>query len=334
MSIAVLINAHSRRGSDALGDRIRSLLPTATVRVTRSAAEAGAWIGDELSRTPPRIFLAGGGDGTAVSVMNFLREHALAVEAVGLLPFGTGNAWARSTSELGLNAVLGGIAELGRTASPPIRKCALVEVEGRLTPFAGVGWDAEVLADHAAWRSSNPFLANLGGPAFGYARSLLGRTLPRGVRQEPARVRVINLGEPALTVDREGVVHRVADGGVGAVLYEGPFGVGGASTTEELGLGFRAFKFAREAENRIAVRIYAATPMQAMLGLPKLWRGGYPAKDDYRFLLTHCRFEFDRPVPYETGGDLAGERTHLEFEACPDAVRLIDFRALAPGHGK
>jgi len=329
MSIAVLINAHARRGSEALGERIRALLPAAAVRVTRSAAEASAWIEGELSRTPPRIFLAGGGDGTAVSVMNLLRDHALAVEAVGLLPFGTGNAWARSTSEVGLNAVLEGIAELGRTPSPPIKKCALVEVEGRLTPFAGAGWDAELLADHAAWRQSNPFLADFGGPALGYARSVIGRTIPRGVRQNPARVRVVNLGEPALMVDRNEVVQRVPDGGAGAVLYEGPMRVAGASTTEELGLGFRAFKFAREAENRIAVRIFAATPMQAVLGLPKLWRGEYAAENDHRFLLTHCRFEFDRPMPYETGGDLAGVRTELEFKACPDAVRLVDFRALS-----
>ncbi len=337
MSIAVLINAHSRRGSDGLGARIRTLLPDAAVRVTRSLEEAHAWIRDELVRTKPRIFLSGGGDGTAVSVLDMLREHDLAVEAVGLLPFGTGNAWARSTGEMNMGEVLRGVSALrgssGRGETLPVRTCALVDVEGRQTPFAGCGWDAQILADHARWKK-DAFMAGLGGPSLGYARSLVAKTLPRGVREKPARVRVVNLGERALRVDPEGHVVPMAHGAAGQVLYEGPFRVGGASTTPELGLGFRAFDFTAqpEAEGKMGVRIYAGNTMGAVMRLPKLWRGEALA-GDHRFLLTHCRFEFDRPMPYELGGDLAGERQVIEFRARPEAVRLVDFRALRAREG-
>jgi len=328
MSIAVLINAHARKGSEQLGDRIRGILPDAAVRVTRSADEARRWIMD-LSKAPPRFLLSGGGDGTAVSLLNMMREHALAVEAVGLLPFGTGNAWARTTSAVDMASVLDGVATLGRTESPPTRSCALVEVDGTLTPFAGAGWDAEILADHAAWRRSDPWLFELGGPSLGYARSVVARTIPRGVRQTAAHVRLVNLGEPALRVDARGETTEVPDAGPGAVLYEGPFRVGGASTTEELGLGFRAFSFGRGEPTRLAVRIFSGSAIRAVLSLPTLWRGGHVRGEDHRFLLTRCRFEFDREMPYETGGDLAGTKRTLEMRVAPNAVDLVDFRALS-----
>jgi hypothetical protein len=95
-----------------------------------------------------------------------------------------------------------------------------------------------------------------------------------------------------------------------------------------LGLGFRAFEFARAARDRMAVRVYGGAPWRAIVSLPKLWRGERIEENDHRFLLTRCRFEFDRPVPYEIGGDLAGMRDAIEFSARPAAVQLVDFRAL------
>ena len=240
MSVAVLVNLHARHGSEALGDQIRAILPDAQVAVTRSFDDARAWIRDVLRPARPDLILSGGGDGTAVALLNELREQGLEIPAFGLLPFGTGNGWARATGEVGTRAALRGLAALRRVERPPLRRFDLVETEGRLTPFAGVGWDADILSDYKrSLVGAAPWVGRL-GPTAGYLRSMFTRTIPRYLarRQRPL-LRVINLGEPALRVDERGRAVPVPDGGPGRLLYEGRLGVCGAGTTEELGLGFR-----------------------------------------------------------------------------------------------
>lgn len=328
MSIAVLVNVRSRHGSESVGQEIRRILPDARVAVTHSLEDARAWVRDDLVPRRPDVLLSGGGDGTAVALLNELRDHGVSVPAFGLLPFGTGNGWARATGKtMGKRGALQRIAALRGAAAPLLRTFDLVETEGRITPFAGTGWDAEVLADYKRFTESAPsVLKNLGGATGGYLQSLFTRTIPRHLgRYVPPRVRVVNLGEPAMRADDRGRAVPIPGGGTGAVIYEGPISVGGAATTEELGLGFRAFPFAHLVPGKMCVRIYAASTLSATLRMVSLWRGVHPLPDDHHFFLTHCRFEFDRPVPFEIGGDLLGDRTAVELRRVPDAVRMIDW---------
>lgn len=330
MSVAILVNTRSRHGSEALGARIRSIFPEACVAVTRSLEDARAWIRDELSVRRPDLLLSGGGDGTAVALLNELREQRIHVPAFGLLAFGTGNGWARATGEVGTRAALRGLAALRHIGTPPLRRFNLVEVEGRLTPFAGVGWDADILADYKrSLADAPPLLARL-GPTSGYLYSMFTRTIPRYVaRVARPHMRVVNLGPPALRADAQGRAVPVPNGGTGAVLYEGPLGVCGAGTTEELGLGFRGFPFAHLVRGRMCLRVYAATAWGATVRMPRLWRGAHPLPDDHHFFVTRCRLEFDRAVPFEIGGDLAGERTQIELALAADDVPLVDWRRMA-----
>lgn len=336
MSVAVLVNVKSRHGSAAVGHHIRRLLPDARVAVTGSLDEARAWVRDELVPNRPQVLLSGGGDGTAVALLNELREHGVEVPTFGLLGLGTGNGWARATGGVGKRAVMRDLERLSvetrtrtRTHSRelPVRTFGLVETEGRVTPFAGTGWDAEILADYKDSLGSTPRLFDrLGGSTLGYARSLLTRTIPKQIFGERPRVRVINLGEPALTVDRHGNAIPFVGGETGKVLYEGPLGVGGASTTEELGLGFRAFQFAHLVPGRMQVRIYGTTTAQAMLHLPQILGAVHPMANDHNFFVTRCRFELDREVPYEIGGDLVGLRREFELALHEKPISLVDFR--------
>lgn len=325
MSVAVLINVRARHGSEALGRQVREILPRARIAITRSLEEARAWVRDDLCRDRPEVLLSGGGDGTAVALLNELRHHGLHVPAFGLLPLGTGNGWARATGGVGKRAALRGLSALRDAGPPAVRKFALVEAEGRLTPFAGAGWDAEILADYK--RMNGGRLGAISGARGGYLRSLTTRTLPRLISRARPVVRITNLGPPALTVDEAGNAEPMPGGEEGAVLYEGPLGVGGASATEELGLGFRAFPFAHLVPGRMAVRVYGASALSAALRVRRLWRGA-PVAGDHNFFVTRCRFDFDKPVPFEIGGDLVGDRTSVELSHVEDAVPLIDWRRL------
>ncbi len=327
MSIAVLVNMHARHGSEAVGDRIRRILPQARVAVTQSIDEARTWIRDEIAHDRPRVLLSGGGDGTAVSLLNELRAQHLTVPAFGLFPLGTGNGWARATGVSGTKAAFRELAQLGNGVTPPLRSFGMVLTEGRVTPFAGTGWDAEILSDYRKMIEAIPPEDRVAsGGTKGYFRSLFTRTIPRHLRaKDRPRVRVINLGTPALMIDPEGRPVLMPNGGHGAVLYDGPISVGGAATTEQLGLGFRAFRFAHLVPGRMAVRVYAASTLHATLRLPWLWRGAHPLPHDHNWLLTRCRWEFDRPVPFEIGGDLVGERTEVEMSLADETVPLVDW---------
>lgn len=329
MSVAVMINAHSRKGSDAVGDLARQILPDARVTVTRSIDDAQTFIRTELKERPCEVLLSGGGDGTAVGLLTAFHDHGIELPALGLLPLGTGNGWAGEVSAPKPKRGLELIAGLN-TRLPPLRKFLLVEVEGRLTPFAGTGWDAEIVSDYQKQLAMfPPALREANGGLMGYMRSMFTRTLPRHVfGSGPAHVTVINTGEPALQIDEHGNAVPMPSGERGAVLYRGPASVAGCGTTTELGMGFRAFPFAHSVPGRMAVRIYAATPLEGTRYMMKLWRGAHPIPNSFDWMLTSCRMEFDREVPVEIGGDVIGDRRAIDYRVAHPTVEVVDWSRL------
>lgn len=329
MDIALVVNLNARRGSQRFAEFARRVLPNSRVIATRSVDEVERFV-DELGS--PRVILSGGGDGTACGILDALRHRNRAFPTFGLVKLGTGNAWAIGTHAPSPRRAMKQLAqalERGHTELPT-SEFSLVEVEGRLTPFAGAGWDAELLHDYKLQlQALPPPLRRFATGGLGYAVSIFSRTILRNVLQrERAQVRLINLGEDALTFDPHGNVTKVPGGGVGAVLYEGPYGVAGAGTTAELGFGFKALHFARVMPGRMHVRVLASTAAQATWHLPDLWRGKHPIPHSHDFLLTRCRMEFDREVPVEIGGDAIGLRKSLEYRIAPQVVPVIDWRKL------
>jgi diacylglycerol kinase family enzyme len=48
------------------------------------------------------------------------------------------------------------------------------------------------------------------------------------------------------------------------------------------------------------------------------------------FFVTAGKMEFDRPVPFEIGGDPAGVRDAYEFRVLDQAVQLVDWAQIPP----
>lgn len=333
MDIAVVINLNSRRGSQRFADFAQRVLPRSRVVVTRSLDDVNAFVGGLSAPNAPWVLLSGGGDGTAIGLLDALRARAHAFPALGLVKLGTGNAWAttmRAPSPRKAFETMARAVERGHTSVPTTEFC-LVEVEGRLTPFAGSGWDAEVLHDYRLQREALPSsLRRFAEGAPGYFASLFTRTIPRNILQRAQpQVRVVNLGPEAFTVDPSGAVVKLPDAGAGTVLYEGPYGVTGAGTSCELGFGFKALHFARTLPGHMHVRVYAASAAEATRRLPQLWTGKHQLPGSHDFLLTHCRMEFDRDVPVEIGGDAIGLRRSVEYRVAPQVVSLVDWANLS-----
>ncbi len=327
--IAVLVNLRARRGSEGMGGLVQRFLPRARVALTRSLEEARAWISDTLRPNPPSLLLAGGGDGTITGLLNELRTAGVALPAIGVLPMGTGNAWARVTGAPRPAVALKQIAAVGERL-PPLRPFSLVRVEGKVAPFAGTGWDAEMIQDFKNQLAASGPLRSTQAGLRGYLGAMFTRTVPRHVFGEGnPMVSVYNLGEPALTVDARGSVQPVAHGDKGALLYRGPAGVAGAATTTEWGFGFKAFPFAQAVPHRLSVRVYGASVLEATRNMFRLWRGEHPMPQMHDWFVQRLRMDFDREVPFQMGGDVIGMRRSLEFDLAEESVQLVDWRQLS-----
>jgi diacylglycerol kinase family enzyme len=297
---------------------VREQLPRARVTATRSLEDVRRWIEHDLAPDPPDLLLSGGGDGTATTLLNELRDRAVGIEQLGVLRLGTGNGWANATGAPALRQAIEQVARLAG-ATPPTRRFALVESGGRVAPFLGTGLDAELISD---------FQGGAGG-VLGYITGGLTRTIPRHLRGGGApQVVVTNLGEPALTIDAGGQVVPLPGGGPGEVLYRGPAIIAAAATTTEWGFGFKAFPFAHAAPGRVSVRVYSGPILKATRHIVSLWRGQHPVPGMHDFLVTRARLAFDREVPFQVGGDLAASRTSFEVRIADDAVDLVDWSRL------
>ncbi len=328
MTIAVLVNERARRGSSNVGALARTMMPDARIAVTRSLDDARRWIREELAASPPSLLLAGGGDGTTVGLLNEFRSLGLSPPPIGLLPLGTGNAWANVTRAPSVGDAIGCIANLAGKA-PPLREFSLLEVDGRVTHFVGTGYDAELISDfHQQLARAPRWLRGLRSGVFGYLWGAATLTLPRHLRTRPPRLRLLNLGGDAFTVDADGRTKRLPVGPISRVLYEGPATVAAASTTAEWGFGFRAFPFADRFTDRISVRIYAGSALQAVRHARGLWTGQHPMPGMFDFFLTHGRIELDREAPFEVGGDLAAPRRAFEFKLVSERIWLVDWSRL------
>jgi diacylglycerol kinase family enzyme len=329
MNVAVLVNLRARRGSEVVGGLVRRFLPRARLALTRSVEEARAWIDQQLRPNPPSLLLAGGGDGTITGLLNEMRAQGLALPAIGVLPLGTGNAWAHVTGAPKPAKALKQLAAYGERL-PPLRSFGLVRVDGHLAPFAGTGWDAEMIQDYKSQLAAAGPLKGTRSGLRGYLGAMFTRTVPRHLFGEGnPHVSVYNLGAPALTVDERGAIRPVPHGDTGALLYQGPAGVAGAATTPEWGFGFKAFPFAQLMPHRLSVRVYGASVLEATRNMFKLWRGAHPLPRMHDFFVERVRMDFDRDVPFQMGGDAVGTRRSVQFELAQESVQLVDWHRLA-----
>lgn len=334
MNIAVLVNLRARRGSHRVAAACREELPGADIMVSSTLDEALGFA-RRIPRDRPSLLVSAGGDGTAVTIVNALRRpigEDVAGPALGLLPLGTGNGWANVTGAPRWRKAVRRLGQLAERGGPlPLRRFDLVEVCGTVAPFAGTGWDAELIDDfHAQMTGVGLLPTSMRGGLRGYLHGLFTRTIPRHLRESQVEVELTNTGEDALTVDDQGRAVPLPSGRRGAVLYRGPASVCAAGTSAEWGFGFRAFPFAGLVPRRFCMRIYAGKALEATLRMKQLWEGAHPVPKMHTWMLTRCKATFSREVPFQIGGDRVGFRREVEYALAPDQVDVLDWRAVGP----
>jgi hypothetical protein len=331
LDVDVVVNLQARRGSHAVAAKCRRELPGARVLSSRSFDETQQFA---RAASPDSLLVSAGGDGTALGLLNTLRRN---VTRLGVLPLGTGNAWAHAMDAPGWRTAVETLgATLHRGDALPMRRFELVEVTAPGSPstiahFAGTGWDAEVIDDFHQQKTAFGVLPSfLRQGIAGYFQGLFLRTIPRHLRGGPLpEVEITNTGSDALGVDEHGKAYPLPGGENGKVLYRGPTNVCSAGTAQTWGFGFRAFPFAGLVPGRICLRIYAGGAGEATLNMRRLWRGEHPMPKMHTFLVDRCRAVFSRPVPFQAGGDRLGFKSEMEYALAREQVDLVDWRKLA-----
>ncbi len=333
--VAVVVNGNAKQVTAELVETLDQIVQSGDLFVSRSLDE-----GKEIARTIvergyPTV-LTGGGDGTFVQMVTWIAHAADAVQRplprFGLLKLGTGNAlaWVLGAQNPRGRGVVADLARLRREGGS--RLLRLIEVEGHLTPFAGLGADAIALQNYATMRElfyKSSVLKHIAAGPVMHASAFFGLSIPQMLVKPELNVRVINEGAPAVRLGQDGrpVAAEIAQG---ETIYAGPVRMLAFSTIPYWGFGARIFPYADEREDRFNLRVVNFGSIAAMANLRGIWQGSYRTDRMHDFLVERMSVHCETPTPLQIGGDVVGMRHVIHAELAKRPIRVVDYYAPPP----
>jgi diacylglycerol kinase family enzyme len=336
---AFLLNANAKGVSRRLADQLAEIVPAGDLFFSRSLQDAEMFASTIMRRGYSQVF-TGGGDGTVVSTVNLLSRAAKQhgdgqLPQMGVLRLGTGNAMA---STLGAKRALLDAHHVVNGGATDLRPMRLVECDdGTLTPFAGMGYDGEVLNDYLALKKAarHPLAARLTNSVWGYLGAMLLRSVPRQFTNQTPTITVRSSQDAYRVIREEGkdVEVKIA---AGTVLYEGPASTVSVGAIPYYGYKFTMFPFAEKREGHLNFRVVGGVSIPKILAnlYPAVWRGTFRHPGLHDFLVKDVEIEGSAPLPFQVGGDGAGYRQKVRFSAAKEALPMIELgKRLIPAKG-
>ncbi len=328
--IAVVVNGNAKSVTDDVISSIDKILRGGDLFVSRHISEAPQ-IAKTIIDGDYGTVLTGGGDGTFTVMVTEVMKAAYfshkRAPRFGLLKLGTGNAlaWVVGPSDLGKHGVSADIDRLLREAGS--KEVHLVNIEGYLTPFAGLGADAQILADYNATKKSleGTALESAGKGLTGYGIAAVTRSLPAFLIKPLTQVTVINEGAEAYFVDPKGVQEQRCFQ-PGDVLFSGKVRMAALSTIPYYGFGMRLFPFAMARPGLMNLRISSVGSPQFMTNMRGIWNGTYyDPKYLSDFLVERVKIHCAPPVEFQIGGDPHGLRQEVTASVTKQPIELVDY---------
>jgi diacylglycerol kinase family enzyme len=326
--VAVVLNTCARKVDDQTLQWIRSVVPHEHLYLSNSLDDL-APICEMLVARQYDAVLWGGGDGTFVrgvgALMQTAASHFARMPEVGVLRLGTGNAVAETLGSA--EATPDGLSlDLSRArAHARRRELTLLDIDGQPSVFAGFGLDSQILDDHG--RTVDLLKSvGLGGVVqnanLRYFLSVTGMSLPRFVLSPRTEVIAINRGEPAIRIDVDG---RPIGAPIpaGRVLWRGQATLASCASVPFYGLGLKMFPHAQQRADRFQLRMSNVSAVEILSHLREVWRGHYQGKHVHDFLCDSVELVLSKPAPFQSGGDLVGDRSRMTIGIHPQRVSVV-----------
>jgi diacylglycerol kinase family enzyme len=335
--VAIVLNANARQVTPRAIRSLSHAVSEQDLFVSHSQMQMRRIAKALLDRQYPIVF-CGGGDGTFVAVVNevFQQLEQNGAKAprrpprFGVLKLGTGNGLAAlvhaspSRGDRMVEDVLR--AKAGEVTS--IKRLDLLLVEGRRTPFAGLGIDGKLLNDYVWVRNhlaKGIFKGLLSGTG-GYFSAIALKTLPHYLTH-PTSVECEVINGPASPA------YRVApDGSMlgepiapGEPLYRGRLMMAAAGTIPFYGFGLKMFPFAGRRRGMMHLRLGSVSTPAVVANLAAIWKGRWFPKGVHDFHAQEVEIRFEKPMPLQVGGDAEGYRKEISFGVARGQVELLDF---------
>jgi hypothetical protein len=214
--------------------------------------------------------------------------------------------------------------DLKRAADPRELVGALrfLDVDGRLTQFAGVGLDADWAADYA-WLvkkhvGNGRWLPLVRGVP-GYVVTAATMTIPRLLRRPHVGVRVV--ADEA--VQRLGVDGRaIAEVAAGSIVYDGPAVLVAASTVPSYNAGMRFFRHVDALGGAFELKIAVASALEVLRRAGRVLRGE-PDPSVMDFSARAVTIELDEPYRYHVGGDVLAPARSISVRTSRHSVPVL-----------
>lgn len=327
--VAFLLNANAKSVTQKQKKRLAMLIPKEDLYISHSLEEAQEKIAEIMSRGYAYLF-CGGGDGTAVSTINLISLYARTIPEhliprLGILRLGTGNALARLLGahepEKDVQAIMSG------KPLKPLLISMVETAEGQLTPFAGIGYDGELINDFEAVKQvffESPF-RKFFTSMIGFTIAGLFKTLPRQAGRNPPTV-VVKSSQPAYRIvrikgkDEEVYIEE------GQTLYNDIAPLICVGTIPSLGYGLKMFPFALKRPGYMHLRVSAVPLSLALANLyPRIWHGTFRHPLLYDFLVKDVTIESDEGLPYQFAGDAMGYKKRLYFKVSTYPIAMASL---------
>ncbi len=323
---AFLLNVNAKSVTKKLLTKLSALIPKEDLYLSKNLLDAERNIQAIMDKGYAYVF-CGGGDGTVVSAINLLKAYAkehphARVLPIGILGLGTGNALARflhaQNPEEDIKAILSG---------KPIKQKMVSMIEsdsGQLTPFAGIGYDGELMNDFDSVKQvffDSPFRKPMSS-VFGFAVAGFLRTLPRQLGKNLPVVKLTS-SEPSYRIEQINGVDTEVRIEKGEVLYNDVAPLICVGTIPWVGYGLTLFPFATKRPGYMHLRV-SAVPLSVCLSnlYPSIWHGNFRHKKLFDFLVKDVVIESSQSLPYQIGGDAMGYKKHLHFKVPSEPVTM------------
>ena len=244
-----------------------------------------------------------------------------------MLKLGTGNALANLVGASGLNSdgILDDILRARANEVPSVRRVDLLEVDGQMVPFAGMGYDGAILNNYVELtRGVGPAKPLVAGPA-GYFMAVAFKTIPQYLLHPKAIQAEVVCEGRGTRIGPDG--KPTQEFRAGDVMYRGPVRMLAASTVPCYGYNFRMFPFAGKRRGMMQLRAASVGATAILSNLPKAWSGAFRHPDLHDFLCDSASVRLERPMPLQIAGEAGGYRDHIRFDVADRSVELVDFTA-------